>query len=222
LNHNSIKLIAAELPLPKPHTKPDILLVSLSKKFPVPGQTIAFDWGKDYPLACARDVDELKFCVKALCERGFLEGMGDSISWAGWDRISQLESQPIISKYAFVAFQFSQDMLEMWQVGFGEAIKRAGFEPLVANSPEHNERIDAKIVAEIKRSRFLVADVTGAKTGVYFEAGYALGLGRPVIWTCHAARMEDMHFDTRQYNHILWDDAVDLQDQLFTRIVATI
>jgi hypothetical protein len=47
-------------------------------------------------------------------------------------------------------------------------------------------------------------------------------LGRPVIWTCKRARKEDMHFDTRQYNHILWDTAADLGDQLYYRIIATI
>jgi len=32
--------------------------------------------------------------------------------------------------------------------------------------------------------RFIVADFTGQRGGVYFEAGYALGLRKPVIWTC--------------------------------------
>jgi hypothetical protein len=44
-----------------------------------------------------------------------------------------------------------------------------------------------------------------------------------VIWTCRAdAAVRDMHFDTRQYNHILWSDAADLADQLYFRIAATI
>ena len=32
-------------------------------------------------------------------------------------------------------------------------------------------------MAEIRRSRFVVADYTGQVNGVYFEAGFALGLG---------------------------------------------
>jgi hypothetical protein len=48
-------------------------------------------------------------------------------------------------------------------------------------------------------------------------------MGRPVIWTCRKDReATDMHFDTRQYNHILWSDAADLSEQLYFRIVATI
>jgi nucleoside 2-deoxyribosyltransferase len=69
----------------------------------------------------------------------------------------------------------------------------------------------------------VIADVTFASTGVYFEAGYALGLGRPVIWTCRSDRKaQDMHFDTRQYNHILWETPAHLLDELYYRVVATI
>ena len=40
---------------------------------------------------------------------------------------------------------------------------------------EHNRKIDDEIIAEIRRSRYLVADFTGNRAGVYFEAGFALG-----------------------------------------------
>jgi hypothetical protein len=65
--------------------------------------------------------------------------------------------------------------------------------------------------------------VTFASQGVYFEAGYALGLDRKVIWTCKEGQeLTDMHFDTRQYNHILWRDAEHLENELYYRVSATI
>jgi nucleoside 2-deoxyribosyltransferase len=74
---------------------------------------------------------------------------------------------------------------------------------------EHSNKIDDEIIAEIRRSKFLVADFTCEKEkvrgGVYFEAGFAMGLGIPVIWTCAQQSIGDLHFDTRQYNHIVWD-----------------
>ena len=85
-------------------------------------------------------------------------------------------------------------------------------------------KIDDEIVAEIRRSRFLIADFThgkaGARGGVYFEAGFALGLGIPVIHTCREDAIDKVHFDTRQYNHILWRNPEDLRDQLEKRILA--
>ena len=87
---------------------------------------------------------------------------------------------------------------------------------------EHNQKICDAIIAEIRRSRFLVADFTGHRGGVYFEAGYALGLGIPVIWTCREDELADTHFDTRQYNHVVWKNEKDLFEKLKRRIEATI
>ena len=86
----------------------------------------------------------------------------------------------------------------------------------------HIERIDTKIVTEIRNSRFLVADVTLQRPGVYFEAGYALGLGLPVFWCVRNDDLKNVHFDTRQYNHIVWDNAQHLAEQLHLFVTAII
>jgi hypothetical protein len=49
-----------------------------------------------------------------------------------------------------------------------------------------------------------------------------MGLGRPVIWTCRKDDLVDVHFDTRQYNHIDWKDSGGLRMRLADRIKATI
>ena len=69
----------------------------------------------------------------------------------------------------------------------------------------HNDLIDVKIISEIKNSRFVVADFTEQKHGVYFEAGYARGMGIPVIWCVRKDDLENLHFDTHHYNYILWE-----------------
>ena len=83
-------------------------------------------------------------------------------------------------------------------------------------------KICDRILAEIRRSRFLIADVTGHRQGVYFEAGYAMGLGLDVIWTCRSDDLGNSHFDTRQYNHIEWESGGELREKLRDRILATI
>ncbi len=87
---------------------------------------------------------------------------------------------------------------------------------------EHNGKIDDLIIAEIRKSGLLVADFTKQRGGVYFEAGFAMGLGIPVIWTCRSDDVEKLNFDTRQYNHIIWTDADDLKKKLQLRIEASI
>jgi nucleoside 2-deoxyribosyltransferase len=85
---------------------------------------------------------------------------------------------------------------------------------------QHSERIDDFIIAQIRRCRFLVADFTGQRNGVYFEAGFAHGLGRKVIWMCNESEKDKLHFDTRQFNHIMYTDMDQARMQLTDRIVA--
>jgi hypothetical protein len=72
----------------------------------------------------------------------------------------------------------------------------------------------------------LVADFTqgesGARGGVYYEAGFAHGLNLPVIFTCREDAIGKVHFDTRQYNHIVWETVEELRDKLAKRIAATV
>jgi len=56
----------------------------------------------------------------------------------------------------------------------------------------------------------------------HFEAGFALGLDLPVIWTCRKDHMKDLHFDIRQFNCIDWEDAEDLAIRLEKRIRAIV
>jgi hypothetical protein len=228
LSVQSIAAIITALPNPAVSEKTDLLLISLSKMYPKPGAELPYDSATGYPLACAEDAAEANFYFSALQEKGHLQLFRPSnitprISNTGWERIEQLRTAPIVSNSAFVAMRFNPEMLALWASAFAPAIRRAGFDPQLASDPPHNERIDARIIAGIKGSRFVVADVTGANPGVYFEAGYALAYERPVIWTCRQDRMaEDMHFDTRQFAHILWKDAAHLEAELYYRIVATI
>ena len=89
--------------------------------------------------------------------------------------------------------------------------------PVRIDQQEHNNKIDDEIIAEIRRSRFVVADFTqgekGARGGVYYEAGFAQGLGIEVIFTCRKDVLDnnDIHFDTRQYNHIGWETPEELR-----------
>ena len=57
---------------------------------------------------------------------------------------------------------------------------------------EHLNRIDDEIIAEIRRTRFLVADCTqgetGPRGGVYYEAGFAHGLKIPVVMKFRCAQ----------------------------------
>jgi hypothetical protein len=49
-----------------------------------------------------------------------------------------------------------------------------------------------------------------------------MGLEKRVIWTCHDDSLKFVHFDTRQFNHIVWTDPADLKTKLKNRIGAVL
>src|SRR5262249_1613975 len=114
----------------------------------------------------------------------------------------------------------SKEQLSVWTVAIEPGIIDAGYQPIRVDKYEHTQRIDDEIIAQIRRCRFLVADFTEQKRGVYFEAGFGLGLGRNVIWMCNETDKDKLHFDTRQFNHILYNDLEKAKRDLTNRIVA--
>lgn len=184
----------------------------------------------------AEDVEEAIALLAMLEQEGMVMFVGPDMAMTakGLEHMEELAEGGADSRQAFVAMWFGSEMSEPWRTGFAPAIRDAGYEPFRIDGKEHNNKIDDEIVAEIKRSRFLIADFTcggvevdgkfepNPRGGVYYEAGLAHGLGMTVIFTCRADRLEHAHFDTRQFAHIVWRDSVDLRASLYNRIAATL
>jgi hypothetical protein len=147
-----------------------------------------------------------------------------TITPIGWDFIGTFRFALPQTNQAFVAMWFDGSMHPSWTFGIRLGVEAAGYRAIRVDKQEHNNRIDDEIVAEIRKSKFTVADFTGQRGGVYFEAGFTLGLGRPVIWLCRDDALSEVHFDTRQYNFIVWtiNDLDKLAKAIEHRIVATI
>jgi hypothetical protein len=140
----------------------------------------------------------------------------------GWKRIAELRKVGRVSDQAFVAMWFDQGLFPAWSDGIEPALKDAGYNAVRVDRVEYNEKIDDKIIAEIRRSGLVVADFTGDRGGVYYEAGFAQGLGLPVIFTVRKDEVGRVHFDTRQYNHIAWETPAELRERLYDRVIATL
>lgn len=148
----------------------------------------------------------------------------------GYARLDKLDNVATNSSQAFVAMWFDPSINNIYEKGIKPGIEDAGYTALPIKEKEHINKIDDEIIAEIRRSRFVVADFThgdaGARGSVYYEAGFAHGLNIPVIFTCRGDLLEknDIHFDTRQYNHIPWekDKLEEFSKALSNRISAVI
>lgn len=126
------------------------------------------------------------------------------------------------SARGFVAMDFAPQMNEAWTNGFDAGIRAAGFAPIRIDAKDFVGGITDEIMSEIRQARFVIADYTGAKAGVYFEAGFALGLGVTVIPTCRADEIGKLHFDIRHLNTLVWNDPADLAERLAKRIRAVL
>lgn len=229
ITKNNIKEYISNSNIPKdPFDSMDILIEYVYDKTKDLGQYININLQNDYPLIYTKDSNGLNFIIDKLLDFGFFESQGRNsyiLSLKGWQRISDIKKHKDKNKQAFVAMWFNNSLDEAWLKGFYKAIDDTGFTPLRIDLEEHNEKICDKVIAEIRKSRILVADVTGHRHNVYFEAGIALGLGLDVIWTCRKGEDDKKLsniFDTRQYNHIIWSDEDDLRKKLVSRIEATI
>jgi len=120
----------------------------------------------------------------------------------------------------FVAMWFDPQLNAAWTNGFDPAIRAAGYRPFRIDQKHYVGGITDEIISEIRRSRFVVTDYTEQVNGVYFEAGFALGLGLTVIPTCREDQIAKLHFDIRHLNTLPWKQPEDLASNLSKRIVA--
>jgi hypothetical protein len=179
----------------------------------------------DKAVTFSPDEEEFRELTEYLIEEKLLirseeEGIqGYKLSMSGWKRFYELEKKHVDLKRCFVAMNFKNEYDPIY-LKISEAIRACGFEPYRVKELQTNDQITDLIIAGIKKSGFMIADFSGARPSVYYEAGFARGLGKKVIWM--AKRKTKLHFDTRQYKHIFWNDGDDLKNQLIARIEATI
>ena len=144
----------------------------------------------------------------------------------GFSHLAELKHKIVPSTQAFVAMWFDPSTDAAYRDGIEPAIQSCGYDPVRVDQIEHAGKIDDRIIAELRKSRFVVSDFTqgetGTRGGVYYEAGFAHALDIPVIFTCRKDCMKHLHFDTRQFVHIDWKDPEDLRGRLSLRINAVV
>ncbi len=125
------------------------------------------------------------------------------------------------TKKVFVAMNFNEKYNSL-RPQIRNSITENGYEPVFIDNLEHNNQIVPEILKEIQDCHFVIADLSGQRGSVYFEAGYALAKNKPLILTCSHLDVDNIHFDLAQIKTIFWEDEYDLYERLKKRIDATI
>jgi hypothetical protein len=173
---------------------------------------------------CA-DAEELWGLMRILEHEGFVQLKGGGaalITPRGLLQAEELSQPGGVYLQGFVAMSFDHSMDDAYTLGFYPGIREAGYQPFRIDGKEHINGISDEILAEIRRSRFLVSDYTMMNNGVYFEAGVAVGLGIPVIATCRTDHFDTIHFDIKHINTLKWETPAQLATDLAKRVSAVI
>jgi hypothetical protein len=131
------------------------------------------------------------------------------LTFSGWQRYEVLKQSSIVSRTGFMAMKYNDPATrEIYDRCFKPACSAAGFRLFRNDEIQKPGLIDAQMMVDIRTAAFLVADLTGHSLGVYWEAGFAAGLGKPVIYTCERQVFEaaKTHFDVNHHATILWSN----------------
>jgi hypothetical protein len=148
------------------------------------------------------------------------------LTFDGWKKYEELKRARIESRSAFMATPFGNELIDRLFECFKEAVAQTGFELRRVMDKAPAGLIDNRLRVEIRKSRFMVCELTNANAGAYWEGGFAEGLGRSVIYSCEKSyfKTKGTHFDTNHCQTVLWEES-DFQaaaEQLKATIRATL
>ena len=138
----------------------------------------------------------------------------------GWQQYESQKRGSFEGNHGFIAMQFGDDTLDSF---VKEVVKPAvesatGYGLVDMRDVSTAGIIDNIMRMRIKEARFVIADLTHDNNGAYWEAGYAEGLGKPVIYICEQEKFDKKksHFDTNHCTTVPWsnDDVETFKQQL--------
>jgi hypothetical protein len=237
LNSESYKQILQQSRLPKPVEQAQNLLLWLGKAAEASDSFVTESCEALQAIIGARKPESVYYVTTHLAKQGLISyDRTDSskstpplrfqMTFEGWGRYDQLMHESAESRIAFMAMKFGQPELDAIVEGvFRPAVTDAGFELRILTDVPKAGLIDDRLRVEIRRSRFLIADITHQNPGAYWEAGFAEGLGKPVIYTCkkEAFAAGASHFDTNHHLTVMWhEDTKQVAEDLKATIRATL
>jgi len=202
-----------------------------------PGEDIIVKSNTHQAIMGSKTQQEFNFVLSHLSDDGLIEAIPNShagidyekitLSFKGWEYNERLKRGAVESRKAFMAMQYDDGQLDkIVEDVLKPAVKETGFDLFKLVDRPKAGLIDDRLRVEIRTSRFLIADLTHENAGAYWEAGYAEGLGKPVIYTCKKEKFEEQktHFDTNHHLTVIWDvkDPSEAAEELKATIRATL
>lgn len=173
-------------------------------------------------------VYEVEYMLRYLSQAGYIEytegpttedATDITLTPVGYKRVDELQKNSSYGRSVLVAMKFGDDTVKLREA-IRKGITDADYIAVFIDEVQHNDFITPELLKHIRDSKFVVVDLTHQNNGAYFEEGYAMGIGKPVIQLCQMDTR--LHFDIAQKNTIMWDVEDDIPERLTNRINATI
>ncbi len=219
LTTDLIENILGNTVLPKHREQLDNFIVWMASTQPKYGYHVGAVSEEAIAAIGAEDETALGFVVSHAINLGLIDGKAVratggvvgftplSLTFAGWSRLDEIQRGNTSTRIAFMAMKFGDEQTDsLYRDYFKPAVKDCDFDLKRLDEGQPAGLIDDRLRVEIRQSRFLIADLTHNNNGAYWEAGFAEGLGKPVIYTCRKDVFEQgTHFDTNHHLTVIWE-----------------
>jgi len=203
-------LLKTKLPTIEEQTQNLLLLIKENVK--APGDWYSIDSNVDAIRIGAMTPSALEQIINHLRGEGFINGQYSgppgptlkgslTLTVKGWTECESIISGESKLMTAFMAMDFNNAIVnQLYEEIYKPLCEEYGFKLSTVN--KKTGLIDNTIRKQILSSKFVIADLTDDNYGAYWEAGFAEGNGKPVIYCCEKTKFEEKktHFDT---NHSL-------------------
>jgi hypothetical protein len=205
------------------------------------GRGYFVDTATDTSLIGAFDVEMFGRLLDELRDKGLITGIGSEtrpnprgqgtltgiligLTLDGWEKYEAERRGKVVGSYGFLAMRFGDTRLDAFaEKTIKPEIKAAlGYDVVDLRNVARAGVIDNILREQIRDAAFVLVDLTHDNSGAYWEAGYAEGLGKPVIYLCERSKFDQAatHFDTNHCTTVLW--AVNDDERFVPELIATI
>jgi hypothetical protein len=226
LKSDVVEKLAEEPWFPSLHDQREHLIRLVGDRSGGPGERVELKSVEDQYIIGARMPSTIKALVDHVVDNGLAtirelnqELFHIALTFSGWLEYEDLGRGKSSGRNAFMAMPFNKsDLDEIWLPRLRQAVLDTGFTLKRVDDEPKPGIIDVRMRVQIKEARFLIVELTHANLGAYWEAGFAEGLNKPVIYTCQEGH--SAHFDVDHSLRINWNPA-DIEPAI-ARIKATI
>ena len=181
----------------------------------------------EFALQLVQDLKERNILTYRVSPMVGDTSMEYNLTLDGWEQYEAEKSGKFEGNYGFIAMEFDDPYLDPFVKDVVKpTVKDAtGYDLVDMRDVPEAGIIDNIMRVRIRDAKFVIADLTHGNNGAYWEAGYAEGLGKPVIYICEKEKFESdggPHFDTNHCTTVFWSKSRDNDEDFRQKLTATL